>query len=99
MVKIENITRIEEERKSKIKRTKDLLNKFFDNMCITNTSAVISVSENMQSNPFLFVYFYSKPEKVGLSAPKYYEKALAFAREYEEKFNLKDVVLQTDYSK
>ena len=104
MVNIENITRREEERKLKIKRTKELLNKFFDDICISNKNLFVTVTKNKQSNPFLFIEP-STPEldKMILTIPdslipKYTEKTIAFAKEYEKRFNM-DVTLQTDYSK
>lgn len=104
MVKIENITRREEKSLLKIIRTNDMLKEFFGNIFVTNTSTVISVREKEQINPFLYIdYFNSKSNKITLSIPeefipKYYKKTLAFAKEYEKKFNV-DVTLQTDYSK
>lgn len=100
MVNIENITRKEEETKLKVKRTNDLLNKFFGDVCISNTPISISVSENEKSLSFLSINYLS--DKMILSIPdslipKYTEKTIAFAEEYEKKFNVK-VILQTDYS-
>jgi len=94
MVKIENITRREEDRKLKIKRTKDLLNKFFDDVYITETSSIF-VKKDIKSDPFLSI---SNLDKMILSAQEHYEKTLTFATEYEKRFNV-DVTLQTDYSK
>lgn len=104
MVTIENIIRREENRLLKIIRVNDLLKELFDNISITSTSALISVREKEQINPFLYIdYFNSKSNKIVLSIPeelipKYYEKTLAFAKEYEKKFKV-SVTLQTDYSK
>ncbi|MEK6833752.1 MAG: hypothetical protein AABY32_06945 [Nanoarchaeota archaeon] len=104
MVTIENITRKEEERLNKIVRTQTLLKEFFDNISITNTSTLIAVREKEKINPFLYIaYFGSKHDKMELCIPeelipKYYEKTLAFAKEYEKKFKT-EVTLQTDYSK
>jgi len=104
MVKIENITRREEERLNKVVRTETLLSEFFDNISIIYTSTLISVREKEKINPFLYIdYFDSKPNKMTLSIPeslipKYTEKTIAFAKEYEKKFNVK-VTLQTDYFK
>ncbi len=99
MVNIEKITVEREKRKPMVERAKDLLNKFFDNVYITNTSVFISVSKNEQSDPFLFVNFsYTELHKMRLFVPEYYKKTLAFAKEYEKKFNV-SVTLQTDYSK
>ena len=101
MVNIENITRKEEEKKLKVKRTNDLLNKFFGNVCISNTPFSISVSENEKSSSFLSINYLS--DMIVLRIPdslilKYTEKTIAFAKEYEKKFNVK-VTLETDYSK
>jgi len=101
MVNIENITEREEKRKLHIKRTKDLLNKFFNNISILDTSTSISVTENGQS--FSFLYFDPSSNKMTLSIPEsdipqYTDKTLAFIKEYEKKFNV-EVTLRTDYSK
>ncbi len=99
MVNIENITRKEEEKKLKLKRTKDLLNKFFNDVHITGLdSDLISVRENKQSNTFLQIFPYSESTIIKLFSLEYYKQSLAFAREYEEKFKV-NVTLQTDYSK
>jgi len=101
MVKIEDITRRGEENKLKVKRTSDLLKKFFGDVDISNTSLSISVSENKKSNPFLSINYLS--DEMILRIPnslilEYTKKTIAFAEEYEKKFNVK-VVLETDYSK
>ena len=101
MVKIEDITRREEERKLKIKRTKELVNKFFGKVHVIDTSFSISIGENQQSPPFLRINYIS--DKMFLQIPdslisKYAEKTIAFAEEYEKQLKV-DVTLQTDYSK
>jgi len=101
MVNIENVTEKEEKRKLHIKQTKDLLNKFFNNTFIMDTSTAISVRENPDSSPFLFIQYILNnmilqiPES---DIPKYTKKVIAFAEEYEKKFNV-GITLQTDYSK
>ncbi|GAI69700.1 unnamed protein product [marine sediment metagenome] len=101
MVNIENITRKEEEKKLKVKRTNDLLKKFFGDVCISNTPFLISVSEKKKPSPFLSINYLS--DEMILRIPnflilKYTEKTIAFAEEYEKKFNV-EVTLETDYSK
>lgn len=102
MVKVENITRKEEERKLKIKRTKNLLSKFFgEGECISNTSFSVFVSEDKKSSPFLSISYLSNEMVLSIPdslIPKYTEKTIAFAREYEKEFKVK-ATLQTDYSK
>jgi len=101
MVRIENITQREEETKLKVKRTNDLLNKFFGYVCILNTSLSISVSENKKHSPFLSINYLSDEMILRIPnslIPKYTEKTIAFAEEYEKKFNV-EVTLETDYSK
>jgi len=100
MVELENITKREEDRKLKIKRTKDLLNRFFDNIYIIDTCVSVSACENELSNPFLSVNLGLNKMRLSIpesDIPKYTEKAIAFAKEYEKKFNV-DAILQTDYS-
>ncbi len=102
MVNIENITKQEEDRNLKFKRTKDLLNKFFDNPYTIGVSNIsISVSENLQSPPFLSIDIVSDKMRLFIpdtDIPKYTDKTLAFAREYEADFG-GEVTLKTDYSK
>jgi hypothetical protein len=100
MVKIEDITEREEERKLHFKKTRELLDKFFDNISISSTPPVITAYDRNESRNFLFIH---PPDEITLSIPKsaiskYTDKTLAFAKEYEKKFNVK-VTLQTDYSK
>jgi len=101
MVNIENITRKEEETKLKVKRTNNLLKKFFGGVCISNTPFSISVSENKKSSPFLSINYLSDEMILRIPnslIPKYTKKTIAFAEEYEKKFNV-EVTLETDYSK
>ena len=101
MVNIENITKQEEDKKLHIKRTRDLLNKFFDNIFIFDTSTTISISENESSRAFLYIHYPQNDmllEISELEIPKYTDKVIAFAREYEKKFNV-EVTLKTDYSR
>ena len=102
MVEIENITKREEDRKLKIKRTKDLLNKFFDDPYTIGVSNIsISVSENQNSFSFLSIDLLSDKMRLSIpdsDIPKYMDKTRAFAEEYEKKFDV-EVTLQTDYSK
>ena len=57
MVHIENITRREEDRKLKIKRTRELIDKFFGEVYIIDTPVSVSVCENELSDHFLSVNF------------------------------------------
>ena len=101
MVKIENITRQEEERKLKIKKIKDLLSEFFDNVDITTTSTIVSMSSKDKYNHFLFVNPSSDEIVLSISEsviPQYTDKTMAFAKEYE-KLAGREVTLKTDYSK
>ncbi len=101
MVSIENITRKQEERKLKVKKASDLLNKFFDDVCISNTACSIFVRENKKSSPFLSIDYLSDEMELCIPdslIPKYTKKTIAFAEAYEKKFNV-EVTLETDYSK
>ncbi len=102
MINIENITKREEEKKLHFKRTKKLLDEFFDNIFVLRGPNSISVTEEGKFSSLLYIDVPSSKIILSVSEekniPKYTDKTLAFAKEYEKKFNVK-VTLQTDYSK
>ena len=102
MVRLENITRAEEERKLHIERTRKLLDRFFDNILVLGSSDAISVREKGKLYSLLYINISSNKIKLSVpdeeNIPKYTDKAIAFAKEYEKLVG-KEITLQTNYSK
>jgi hypothetical protein len=109
MVKIENITSQQEEKKAKVKRIENLLNKHFDKekenlgiMCCIDNGSITKrdTSDKFKIKRVILHLDYALPNvtKMTLYDMDYYKSSLGFAREYEKMFNTK-VILQTDYSK
>ena len=97
MVGVEDITEKEQIRKDKIRKTKNLLGKYFPNsdMEIVNS---IHVFEKEKSHKHILTMEINNRPTLTLFFQNYWISTINFVKEYESHFESEQVNIETDYS-